>query len=138
MAGTHELSPAAAARPTRSVRARLSGGLLVLPGVGWLLAFFLLPLLIIFVVSFGSKDATGHVVLTDLGLRNYIEATKPEFLPAFANSVRYSFLTTVLSLVIGYPIATGSRATAAGTRSCCSSWSCSRSGRATSSGPTPG
>jgi len=87
------------------MRARLSGGLLVLPGVGWLLAFFLLPLLFIFVVSFGSKDATGHVVLTDLGLRNYIEATKPEFLPAFANSVRYSLLTTILSLVIGYPIA---------------------------------
>ena len=56
-------------------------------------------------VSFGSKDATGHVVLTDPGLRNYIEATKPEFLPAFANSLRYSLLTTILSLVIGYPIA---------------------------------
>jgi spermidine/putrescine transport system permease protein len=96
---------AEAAAPSPSLRSRLSGGLLVLPGVGWLLAFFLLPLLIIFVVSFGSKDATGHVVLNDLGLRNYIEATKPEFLPAFANSVRYSFLTTVLSLVIGYPIA---------------------------------
>ena len=87
------------------LRARLSVGLLVLPGVGWLLVFFLVPLLIIFVVSFGSKDATGHVVLNDLGFRNYIEATRPEFLPAFANSVRYSFLTTVLSLIIGYPIA---------------------------------
>jgi spermidine/putrescine transport system permease protein len=96
---------AEAAAPSPSLRSRLSGGALVLPGVGWLLAFFLLPLLIIFVVSFGSKDATGHVVLNDLGLRNYIEATKPEFLPAFANSVRYSLLTTVLSLVIGYPIA---------------------------------
>ena len=93
------------AEPSPSLRARLSGGLLVLPGVGWLLAFFLLPLFIIFVVSFGSKDATGHVVLSDLGLRNYIEATKPEFLPAFANSVRYSLLTTILSLAIGYPIA---------------------------------
>ena len=71
----------------------------------WLLAFFLLPLLIIFVVSFGSRDATGHVILSDLGLRNYIEATKPEFLPAFGNSLRYSLLTTVLSLLIGYPIA---------------------------------
>ena len=96
---------AEATEPSPSLRARLSGGLLVLPGVGWLLVFFLLPLLIIFIVSFGSKDATGHVVLDDLGLRNYFEATKPEFLPAFANSVRYSLLTTVLSLVIGYPIA---------------------------------
>ncbi|MEP6667482.1 MAG: ABC transporter permease [Nocardioidaceae bacterium] len=104
MARAHQLS-AATADAGPSLRTRLSAVLLVLPGVGWLVAFFLLPLLIIFVVSFGSKDATGHVVLTDLGLHNYIEATKPEFLPAFANSVRYSLLTTVLSLVIGYPIA---------------------------------
>jgi spermidine/putrescine transport system permease protein len=103
VAGAHGI--AAVAEPPISLRARLSGGLLVLPGVVWLLAFFLLPLLIIFVVSFGSRDATGHVILSDLGLRNYIEATKPEFLPAFGNSLRYSLLTTVLSLVIGYPIA---------------------------------
>ena len=96
---------AEAAGPSPSLRSRLSGGLLVVPGIAWLLAFFLLPLLIIFVVSFGTKDATGHVVLTDLGFQNYLEATKPEFLPAFANSVRYSLLTTVLSLVVGYPIA---------------------------------
>ncbi len=96
---------ALAPEPSISLRTRLSAGLLVVPGVAWLLVFFLAPLLIIFVVSFGSKDATGHVVLTDPGLRNYIEATKPEFLPAFANSLRYSLLTTILSLVIGYPIA---------------------------------
>jgi spermidine/putrescine transport system permease protein len=103
VAGAHGI--AAVAEPSISLRARLSGGLFVLPGVAWLLAFFLLPLLIIFVVSFGSRDATGHVILADLGLRNYIEATKPEFLPAFGNSLRYSLLTTVLSLLIGYPIA---------------------------------
>ncbi len=96
---------AAAPEPPRSLRGRLSGGLLIAPGVGWLLAFFLLPLLIIFVVSFGSKDATGHVVFDHLGIGNYLEALKPAFLPAFANSVRYSLLTTVLSLLIGYPIA---------------------------------
>jgi spermidine/putrescine transport system permease protein len=96
---------AVASEPSISLRNRLSAGLLVVPGVAWLLVFFLVPLLIIFVVSFGSKDATGHVVLTNPGLQNYIEATKPEFLPAFANSLRYSLLTTILSLVIGYPIA---------------------------------
>jgi spermidine/putrescine transport system permease protein len=96
---------AVAPEPSISLPRRLSGGLLVVPGIAWLIAFFLVPLLIIFVVSFGSKDATGQVVLTDPGLRNYIEATKPEFLPAFANSLRYSLLTTILSLVIGYPIA---------------------------------
>ena len=96
---------AVASEPPISLRSRLSAVLLVVPGVAWLLVFFLVPLLIIFVVSFGSKDATGHVVLTNPGLQNYIEATKPEFLPAFANSLRYSLLTTILSLAIGYPIA---------------------------------
>jgi len=96
---------AVAPEPSLSLRNRLSAGLLVVPGIVWLLVFFLVPLLIIFVVSFGSKDATGHVVLNDLGLRNYIEALKPEFLPAFGNSIRYSLLTTVLSILIGYPIA---------------------------------
>jgi spermidine/putrescine transport system permease protein len=96
---------AVAPEPSISLRSRLSAGLLVVPGVAWLLVFFLVPLLIIFVVSFGSKDATGHVVMTNPGLQNYIEATKPEFLPAFANSLRYSVLTTILSLAIGYPIA---------------------------------
>ena len=96
---------AVAPEPSPSLRARLLGGLLVLPGIGWLVGFFLVPLLVIFVVSFGSKDATGHVVLTNPGLQNYIEATKPEFLPAFGNSIRYSLLTTVLSILIGYPIA---------------------------------
>ena len=71
----------------------------------WLLGFFLAPLLIIFVVSFGSNDATGHITLANPGLQNYVEATKPEFLPAFLNSVRYSLLTTVFSIGIGYPIA---------------------------------
>ncbi|MFL5674240.1 MAG: ABC transporter permease [Chloroflexota bacterium] len=93
------------AQPAVSLRSRLSDGLLVLPGIGWLLLFFFVPLVIIFVVSFGSKDATGHVILDNLGLQNYFEASKPEFLPAFGNSVRYSLLTTILSLVIGYPIA---------------------------------
>ena len=92
-------------RPAALWRSRLSDGLLLVPGIGWLLLFFFVPLVIIFVVSFGTKDATGHVVLGHLGLQNYIEASKPEFLPAFGNSVRYSLLTTILSLLIGYPIA---------------------------------
>jgi spermidine/putrescine transport system permease protein len=92
-------------RPAAPWRNRLADGLLLVPGIGWLLLFFFVPLVIIFVVSFGTKDATGHVLFGDLGLQNYFEASKPEFLPAFGNSVRYSLLTTILSLLIGYPIA---------------------------------
>ncbi|HSH33851.1 MAG TPA: ABC transporter permease, partial [Actinomycetota bacterium] len=91
-----------------AVRAREKVGAfaLVLPGVAWLALFFLVPLVVIFVVSLGTRDASGNnVVLDHLGLQNYAEATRPEYLPAFANSVRYALVTTVLSLGLGYPIA---------------------------------
>jgi spermidine/putrescine transport system permease protein len=85
--------------------ARLGAFVLIAPGVIWLAIFFLVPLAIIFVVSLGTKDASGHVVLDRLGFQNYAQATRPEYLPAFANSIRYAAITTILSIVIGYPIA---------------------------------
>jgi spermidine/putrescine transport system permease protein len=105
--GTDAPAPPLVVRP-RSVRARaqLGAGALILPGVAWLALFFLVPLAIIFVVSLGTRDASGNnVVLDHLGLQNYGEATRPEYLPAFANSVRYALVTTVLALGLGYPIA---------------------------------
>jgi spermidine/putrescine transport system permease protein len=87
------------------VRERLAGPIFLLPGVVWLGVFFLAPLVIILIVSLGQKDATNHIVFDPPSLGNYIRATRPEFLPAFLNSVRYSLLTTILSLAIGYPIA---------------------------------
>jgi spermidine/putrescine transport system permease protein len=84
---------------------RLAGLAFVLPGVVWLAVFFLAPLVIILVVSLGSRDAAGHVTLAHPGLQNFVQATRPEYIPAFVNSLRYAAITTVLSIVIGYPIA---------------------------------
>jgi spermidine/putrescine transport system permease protein len=95
-----ETSPAG-----RRFLARLAGSVLVLPGLAWLAAFFLLPLVVIVVVSLGSVDPTGHVTLADPSLRNYAQATRPEYLPAFANSLRYALITTILSIALGYPVA---------------------------------
>src|SRR4029077_12611008 len=50
-------------------------------------------------------DPGGHVTLADPSLRNYQQATRPEYLPAFANSLRYALITTLLSLALGYPVA---------------------------------
>ena len=76
----------------------------VLPGVAWLAVFFLLPLMIILVVSLGTNDPTGHIDLSKPNLQNYLQATRPEYVPAFLNSLRYASITTVLSIAIGYPI----------------------------------
>jgi spermidine/putrescine transport system permease protein len=101
-----EEPPLAVRRSLRNrITARLGAVVLVAPGVVWLVAFFLVPLAIIFVFSLGTKDAGGHVILDHLGFQNYVKATRPEYLPAFANSIRYAAITTILSLAIGYPIA---------------------------------
>jgi spermidine/putrescine transport system permease protein len=88
-----------------SLVGRLTGLAFVLPGIAWLAVFFLAPLVIILVVSLGTRDAGNHITLANPGLQNYLQATRPEYLPAFANSLRYSAITTVLSIAIGYPIA---------------------------------
>jgi spermidine/putrescine transport system permease protein len=75
------------------------------PGLGWLLVFFALPLVFIFAVSFGQRDAYGDVSFATLSLQNYLRALEPTFLPTVWNSLRYATLTTILSIVIAYPMA---------------------------------
>jgi spermidine/putrescine transport system permease protein len=78
---------------------------LLLPGIGWLALFFVVPLVLIFVVSLGTRDQYGGVVFDQVGLQNYLKALQPDFLPTIGNSLKYAGATTILSLVVGYPIA---------------------------------
>ena len=87
------------------MRARLSGGSLVLPGVAWLALFFLVPLAIILIVSLGDNDRFGRIRLDEPGLHNYVAALDPVLLPTVWNGVRFAAATTILCLLIGYPIA---------------------------------
>jgi spermidine/putrescine transport system permease protein len=96
---------AAATSATRGRLTRLRAAALVLPGVGWLIAFFVVPLGIIFVVSLGSRDALDRISLAQPSIDNYVRAFDPIFLPTFLNSLRYAAITTILCLAIGYPIA---------------------------------
>ena len=84
---------------------RLRGPIVVVPAVVWLAIFFLLPLAIIAVVSLGSRDELGRIVLNPLSLDNYRRAFNPDYLPTLINALRYALLTTMASLLIGYPIA---------------------------------
>jgi spermidine/putrescine transport system permease protein len=94
------------APPARRSRAEaLTSAVLVVPGVAWLILFFVVPLAMIFLVSLGSRDELDRIVLTNLSFDNYLRALDPAFLPTFLNSLRYAAATTILSLLIGYPIA---------------------------------
>jgi len=88
------------------MRARLREGILILPGLAWLLVFFAAPLAIILVVSLGQRDAYGGANLSNgLSLQNYLRALEPTFLPTALNSLKYATATTVASIAISYPIA---------------------------------
>src|SRR4249920_1961751 len=86
------------------MRRRLGSGLLSLPGLAWLALFFLVPLVIVLIVSLGDHDRFGHILLNAPSLDNYAAALDPMFLPTVWNSLRYAAATTVLCLIIGFPV----------------------------------
>jgi spermidine/putrescine transport system permease protein len=84
---------------------RRRDAVLLAPGLGWLVLFFAVPLVMIFIVSLGSRDQYGGVILDGLSGRNYARALEPDFLPTVLNSFKYALATTILSIAIAYPMA---------------------------------
>lgn len=80
--------------------------LLALPGSLWLLAFFVVPLGLIWILSFGEKAGLVDVEITGT-LANYARITDPVYLQIFWKTLWISVLSTLLCLVIAYPIAFG-------------------------------
>ena len=98
-------SDRAPARRRRLGLPAVAGSAFVLPGVVWLALFFVVPLAFIFVVSLGSRNELNQIVLDNPSLDNYEKAFNPIFLPTLFQSLFYAGATTVLSLVIGLPVA---------------------------------
>ena len=89
----------------RRLRGRMRSALLLVPGLGWLVVFFLVPLAFIFIVSLGTRDRFGGVGFDTFTLDQYRRALDSTLWPTIVNSFRYALLTTILSLAIGYPVA---------------------------------
>jgi spermidine/putrescine transport system permease protein len=70
----------------------------------WLLLFFILPMGIVWLYSFGRNAGLTEVELTGT-FANYVRALEPLYLGIFAKSVLVAALVTVLCLVIGFPVA---------------------------------
>jgi spermidine/putrescine transport system permease protein len=77
--------------------------LLLLPGLGWLLLFFLLPLVYMALESLktGTID-TGFQLTWEFS--NYTNALK-DYDEQFIRSFEYAALATVIAFLIGYPLA---------------------------------
>ena len=79
--------------------------LLLFPGLFYLLLFFALPLIVIVFYSFATPTSTGRVAWT-LTLDNYITLfTRDIYVNAYVRSIWIGIVTTVLCLLIGYPLA---------------------------------
>ncbi|MBF9030260.1 ABC transporter permease subunit [Rhodobacterales bacterium HKCCE3408] len=74
------------------------------PSFGWLVLFFVAPLVIIFLYSFGENVSLTEVETT-WTWRNYSRILEPEIATLFWRSLALSGMSTIVCLVIGYPIA---------------------------------
>jgi spermidine/putrescine transport system permease protein len=70
----------------------------------WLLAFFLVPLALVWAMSFGEKAGLIDIAYT-WTLDNYARAVDPLYLGVFAKSLWFAGLTTLICLAVGFVVA---------------------------------
>ena len=76
----------------------------VLPGALWLLVFFLAPLALVWILSFGERAGPVEIVITGT-LANYLKALDPLYLGLFWKSFWIAGLATALVLIVAFPVA---------------------------------
>jgi spermidine/putrescine transport system permease protein len=90
---------------------RNSGAVLAYPSIGFLFAFFVVPLLGIIMFSFGKGTALGTIDMSSPSLDNYLRIVQPVgrsglvYLDIIARTLWVAFLNTVICLLIAYPFA---------------------------------
>jgi spermidine/putrescine transport system permease protein len=70
----------------------------------WLLLFFVIPLGIVWLYSFGKNDGLTEIEISGT-LENYGRALDPLYLKIMAKSVAVAALTTLLCLILAFPVA---------------------------------
>ena len=85
-------------------RAKAIFAVILGPPLAWLLLFFLIPLTIVWVYSFGTNVGLTEIAFTGT-FSNYARAIEPLYVGIFLKSVGVAGLTTLLCLIIGFPVA---------------------------------
>ncbi len=79
--------------------------LLLIPGLGWLGIFFVIPIVTLFFTSLQAPvEGRSGVYQAAFQISNYGEAIS-EYWPQFVRSFTYSSIATILALIIAYPLA---------------------------------
>ena len=89
---------------TQTQERRLAFLVTALPPIVWVVAFFLAPLAIVWAYSFGQNAGLTGVEINGT-FENYLRALQPLYLGIFAKSIFIAGLTTLLCLIIGFPVA---------------------------------
>ncbi|MEA5521928.1 ABC transporter permease [Limnoraphis robusta Tam1] len=90
--------------PTLETRQQKTLLILLLPATIWLLVFFVLPLIFVLVCSFLERGTYGGInwIFT---LSNYQRLVSPLYWGVFWRSLQLAALTTLVCLIIAYPLA---------------------------------
>jgi len=86
------------------IRGKLPAAATAGPVSIWMIIFVMLPLIYILVISFMTRNVYGGIEYT-FTLENYKEMLQPLYLKVIWKSLKLAFLTTVVCLLIGYPLA---------------------------------
>jgi ABC-type spermidine/putrescine transport system permease subunit I len=79
--------------------------LLVVPSLAWFGAFFVAPLVLVVVHSFGQMDLVTFTMRLTWTLQNYRDILDPIYFRTLVRSLVLSTSTTVLCAVVGLPLA---------------------------------
>ncbi len=70
----------------------------------WTLVFFLVPMVFVWLYSFGTNQGLTEIEISGT-LDNYKRATEWLYLSIFAKSLAVAALTTLICLIVGFPVA---------------------------------
>lgn len=82
----------------------LRAWLLLAPSAAWLLIFFVAPLFIVLIYSFLTRGEFGQVIW-QFSLENYQRVFDPLYFNTFLRSTYIAVMTTVICLLLGFPLA---------------------------------
>ncbi len=91
--------------PVPKRKPKTSGAILALPAALWLGIFFILPLFFVGLISFMSRGRAGVQYTFPLTLDNYALVFGDVYFPIFTRSLTIALVTTIICLIIGYPLA---------------------------------
>jgi len=85
-------------------QAKAAFAAIAVPPIAWLALFFIVPMAVIWAYSFGENTGPTTIDLTGT-FANYMRAIEPLYLDIFWKSLVIAGITTLLCLVVGFPVA---------------------------------